>query len=589
CGFAEIVELWQASASAIGTLEKRGVVETFVREVRRDPLAHAKLPAKNDFVLTSQQSAVLHEIIHAIANREYGAFLLHGVTGSGKTEVYIRAMQFALKENKTSLMLVPEIALTPVFSRRLRVVFGDAVAILHSSLSTGERFDEWRRIKSGEARIVIGTRSAIFAPLENLGVIIVDEEHDGSYRQHESPFYSARDAAVVRAKHADAVVILGSATPALESFHNAAGEKYRYLTLPNRVGDRPMAKAEIVDMRACFKETGKDEIISQRLFAAIEETHARGEQSMILINRRGFSQFVLCRACGEAVRCPNCDVTLTFHRRENALVCHYCNHRQRTPRVCPACQSKYIYFLGEGTEQIEDILRQKFSDLRIARVDRDTTIKKHLLEQTLSDFSDGKIDMLVGTQMLAKGHDFPNVTLVGVVSVDAGLGMPDFRAAERTFQLITQVAGRAGRGTLAGKVLIQTFYPEHYALRCACAQDYGAFYKVERAFRQKLGYPPFVALASLLIHHSDYVRALETAETLKQCLENANKTNACRILGVAPAPLARIKNEFRFQILVKAKNRKMLRETLDFALSEAEERNCELRSVNLEIDPVNLL
>jgi primosomal protein N' (replication factor Y) len=289
------------------------------------------------------------------------------------------------------------------------------------------------------------------------------------------------------------------------------------------------------------------------------------------------------------VRCPNCDVTLTFHRKENALVCHYCNFRQKTPRVCPACQSKYINFLGEGTEQIEDRLRRKFSDLRIARVDRDTTVKKHLLEDTLHDFAEGKIDMLVGTQMLAKGHDFPNVTLVGVVSVDAGLGLPDFRAAERTFQLITQVAGRAGRGERAGRVLIQTFYPEHYALKHACAQDYAAFYKTERAFRQKLGYPPFSALASLLIHHPDYVHALETGEILRACLENANREDACRILGVAPAPLSRLKNEFRMQILVKAKNRRALRETLDLAWAEAEEKNCDLRAVNLEIDPVNLL
>jgi primosomal protein N' (replication factor Y) len=310
---------------------------------------------------------------------------------------------------------------------------------------------------------------------------------------------------------------------------------------------------------------------------------------MILLNRRGYSQFVMCRSCGETIKCPNCDVTLTFHKRENALVCHYCNHRARTPRQCPNCQSKYIYFLGEGTEQLEDVLRQHFPDLKIARVDRDTTLKKHLLEDTLHDFGAGKIDMLVGTQMLAKGHDFPNVTLVGVVSVDVGLALPDFRASERTFQLITQVAGRAGRGKLTGRVLIQTYYPEHYALRHACAQDYAEFYKVERAFRSKLGYPPFVALASFLIHHSDYIHAVETGDILRNCLERANKENACRILGVAPAPLARIKNEFRFQILVKAKNRKKLRETIDFAIAEAEELKCDFRSVNLEIDPINML
>ena len=588
-GFAEIVETAQVSASAIGTLEKRGIVETFVREVRRDPLAKAKLPASQNLTLTAAQSQVLHEIIQSSAAQKYQTFLLHGVTGSGKTEVYIRAMQFALSLGKTALMLVPEIALTPIFARRLRVVFGDETAILHSQLSPGERFDEWRRIKSGAARVVIGTRSAVFAPLENLGVVIVDEEHDASYKQHESPFYHGRDVAVMRAAKANAVAILGSATPALETFQNSQTGKYNYLQLPARVANRSMATAEIVDMREIFDLNGKPELFSPQLLNAIHETHARGEQSMILLNRRGFSQFVLCRSCGENVKCPNCDVTLTFHRRENALVCHYCNHRARVPQKCPQCASKFLFFLGEGTEQIEEILRARFSDLRIARVDRDTTTRKNLLEETLHDFADGKIDMLVGTQMLAKGHDFPNVTLVGVVSVDAGLALPDFRAAERTFQLITQVAGRSGRGELSGRVVIQTFHPDHYALRTACAQDYQAFYEIERRFRQHIGYPPFCALASILIHNSDYVHAQETAAILRGCLDRANRENACSILGAAPAPLARIKNEHRLQILVKAKNRKHLRQTLDFAFAEAAELNCDWRSVNLEIDPLNLM
>lgn len=588
--FAQLVEAANVSASAITALEKRGVVETFVKEVRRDPLGHAKIPQANNFVLTTEQSAVLHEIIAGISSESYKSFLLHGVTGSGKTEVYIRAMDFALSLGKTALMLVPEIALTPVFARRLRQHFGDQTAILHSALSHGERFDEWRRIKAGAARVVIGTRSAIFAPLENLGVIIVDEEHDGSYKQHEAPYYHGRDVAVVRAARANAVVVLGSATPALETYQNAQTGKYTYLALPNRVGNRPLALAEIVDMRQAFDhEANKEPIFSKELLNAIEETHERGEQSMILLNRRGFSQFVMCRACGETVKCPNCDVTLTFHKRQNQLVCHYCNHLERTPRSCPACASKFLFFLGEGTEQIEDVLKNRFSHLKIARVDRDTTTKKHQLENVLSEFADGKIDMLVGTQMLAKGHDFPRVTLVGVVSVDVGLSMPDFRAAERTFQLITQVAGRAGRGQLQGRVLIQTFYPEHYALQTACAQDYAAFYQIEKKFRQHIGYPPFASLASFLIHHADYVHAVETGDILRACLNRANSENACRILGPAPAPLARLKNEFRFQLLVKAKNRKKLRETIDLALAEAEELKCDLRAANLEIDPLNML
>ena len=587
--FTDLIEMTETSASAINTLEKRGVLEIFVQEVRRDPLAKVALPELLNLTLTDAQTAMLAEINHALEIEKYQAFLLHGVTGSGKTEIYIRAMQTALDKGKSSLMLVPEIALTPVFSRRLRAVFGDAVAILHSNLSTGERFDEWRRIKRGAAQIVIGTRSAVFAPLRNIGLIIVDEEHDSSYRQHESPFYHGRDAAIVRANFAGAVVVLGSATPALETFHNAQNGKYRCLTLPDRVGNRPLATAELVDMREVFKVEGKDTIFSPALLEAIETTHSKGEQSIILLNRRGFSQFVLCRSCGETIRCNNCDITLTFHRREGKLVCHYCNHREKTPHKCPSCEGRFLYFMGEGTEQIEDILKRKFSELRIARIDRDTTGRRKVFEETLMEFSRGEIDMLVGTQMLAKGHDFPNVTLVGVISVDAGLALPDFRAAERTFQLLTQVAGRAGRGTLAGRVLIQTFYPEHYALRHSKTQNYDDFYAEEIRFRRNLNYPPFVALASILVKHINYNYAFDNAQILRECLNKTNAEKNCIILGPAPAPLARLKNEHRLQILVKARNRAKLRETLDFALHDAQEKFCDLKIVNVEIDPVNLL
>jgi primosomal protein N' (replication factor Y) len=587
--FTEVIELADVGASSINTLAKHGILEIFVQEVLRDPLKDAKIPDILDLTLTGEQETVLLEIEKSLKLQKYKAFLLHGVTGSGKTEIYIRAMKHALDDGKSSMMLVPEIALTPVFSRRLRAVFGDEVAILHSNLSTGERFDEWRRIRRGHARIVIGTRSAVFAPLQNLGLLIVDEEHDGSYRQHESPFYNGRDVAVVRANFAQATVVLGSATPALETFHNSQIGKYEYLQLPNRIGNRPLARAEIVDMRLVFKQAGKDKSFSDNLVEAIEETHAKGEQSIILLNRRGFSQFVLCRSCGETIRCRNCDITLTFHKRESRLVCHYCNHREKVPHSCPQCKSNFLYFMGEGTEQIEDLLKRKFSHLRIARVDRDTTSRRREMENILEKFSDGEIDMLVGTQMLAKGHDFHNVTLVGVISVDAGLALPDFRSAERTFQLLTQVAGRAGRGSLQGRVLIQTYYPEHYALKHAQTQNYDAFYAEEIEFRRKLAYPPFVAMASVLIKHSNYNYAFDNAQILKDCLVKNNTEGMCRVLGVAPAPLARLKNEFRLQILVKAKNRAKLRETIDFALHDAQERFCDLRIVNVEIDPINLL
>jgi len=588
-GFTELIENADASASSINTLEKRGILEVFVREVWRDPLRDAKIPDRQNLILTDEQAGVFQKIENALKAETYEAFLLYGVTGSGKTEIYIRAMRAALGNDKSALMLVPEIALTPVFSRRLRAVFGEEVAILHSSLSTGERFDEWRRLRSGKARIAIGTRSAVFAPLKNLGLVIVDEEHDGSYRQQESPFYHGRDVAVVRAKFADAVVVLGSATPALETFHNAKSEKYVYLNLPNRIGNRPMAQTELVDMREVFRQEGKEAIFSPQLLEAIEDTYRKGEQSIILLNRRGFSSFVLCRSCGETIRCQNCDITLTYHKREQSLVCHYCNFRARAPRKCPFCDSQFIFFIGEGTEQIEDILKRKFSSIRIARIDRDTTNRRKSFEETLLAFGEHKIDMLVGTQMLAKGHDYPNVTLVGVVSVDAGLGLPDFRSAERTFQLLTQVAGRAGRGLLQGRVIIQTFYPEHYALRHACNQNYEDFYAQEIRFRRRLNYPPFVALACITVHHENYNYAFDTAQLLRECLSSVNREGNCRVLSVAPAPIARLKGEHRMQILIKSATRKKLRELLDFGLHEAQEKACDLRIVNVEIDPVNLM
>ena len=587
--FTELLERAGVGASPVITLAKRGLLEISVQEVRRDPLSKIQSSEHRKLRLTADQKRVLNEIEQGIAAEQYAAFLLHGVTGSGKTEVYIRAMQSALAHGKTALMLVPEIALTPVFSRRLQATFGDDVAILHSNLSAGERFDEWRRIRSGDARVAIGTRSAVFAPLENLGIVVVDEEHDSSYRQNESPFYHARDVAVVRANRADAAIILGSATPALETFDNAHTGKYKYLQLQNRIGGRPLAKAELIDMREVFKRAGKDVVLSPALFAAIEETHTRGEQTMILINRRGFSSFVLCRSCGESLRCKNCDITMTYHRFGGQLICHYCSYTVKTPTECPFCESEFLYFIGHGTEQVEDILRKRFPNLNIVRIDRDTMSRKGEMAKTLHAFDKGEIDMLVGTQMIAKGHDFHNVTLVGVISVDTLLGLPDLRSAERTFQLLTQVAGRAGRGDLPGRVLIQTYYPEHYALRHAVGQDFEGFYREEMRYRERLGYPPYFVLASIMFVHGDLKYASKSASIFRDSLDRANKDGSLRILGPAQASVSRIKNKYRQQIILKSTNRRSLREMIDLALNEAETRGCDRRIVNLEIDPVNLL
>ena len=587
--FPELLAQANAGSSSVSTLHKRNVVDIFEQKLRRDPLGDATFDSHEDYDLTEDQLQVLAELDKPLRARAYAAFLLHGVTGSGKTEVYIRAMRVTMSLGRSALMLVPEIALTPVFSRRLRMHFGDRVAIFHSSLSRGERFDEWTRVRNGEARIVIGTRSAVFAPIKDLGLVIVDEEHESTYRQQDSPHYNGRDTAIVRAQKESAVVILGSATPSLESFHNAHTGKYRYLQMPNRLGNRPMAVAEIVDMRDVFARHQKPKVFSDELLAAITEVHGKQEQSIILLNRRGYSSFVLCRSCGESVQCPNCEVTLTYHRSERAIICHYCNHREAAPQKCPGCQGKYIYYVGEGTQQIEDQLRKLFPELRIARIDRDTASRRGEFEKSLSDFGAGKIDMLVGTQILAKGHDFPNVTLVGVISVDAGMALPDFRAAERTFQLLTQVAGRAGRGDRAGKVLIQTYHPYHYALRHASAQDYAGFYAEEIRHRENHTYPPFVALASLLVHGPDLTRVKSEAVELRKELDRANSERAARILGPAPAPLGRLKGEFRIQVIIKCRNRRELRRIIDSALKALSERKINLRSINVEIDPVSIM
>lgn len=596
--WTDVMEQADVGASPVNTLAKRGLVEIYVKDIRRDPLAQADLPEALDLDLNNEQRSAFAEIASAVETNTYRTFLLHGVTGSGKTEVYIRAMKHALSSGRSAMMLVPEIALTPIFSRQLRARFGPKVAILHSNLSPGERFDEWRRIRRGVARVVIGTRSAVFAPLENIGLIIVDEEHDGSYRQHESPFYHARDVGVMRANLAGAVAVLGSATPALESYFNASNGKYTYLQLPDRIGGKGLADAKLIDMREVFRQAGKDIALSPELLNEIGKTAEKGEQAIVLLNRRGFSQFVLCRSCGETIKCRNCDITLTFHRRDARLVCHYCNYREKSPRTCPKCKSEYLYFVGEGTENLADQLVRKFPSMTIARVDRDTMTHKGELEQTLLDFAAGRTDMLVGTQMIAKGHDFPNVTLVGVVGIDIGLGLPDLRSAERTFQLITQVAGRSGRGRKPGRVLIQTYYPEHYALRHAVNQDYEGFYAEEIKFRERLGYPPFFVLASIMIKHRDHARAMQNANILRRSLDAAAKNHlreraadsaAIRILGPAPASLSRLKNEFRIQIILKSRSRRDLRDTLDIALADAEAHGCEMRSVFVEIDPVNLM
>jgi primosomal protein N' (replication factor Y) (superfamily II helicase) len=588
--FADLVTRADVSAAMVRNLERQGYLEIFTREVRRNPFAHMKDGTKREHELTPAQTTVLQEILLVLDKNEYAACLLHGVTGSGKTEIYLRAIRATLEKGKTALMLVPEIGLTPMFSRQLREHFEDLVAILHSSLSEGERFDEWQRIYRGAARVIIGTRSAIFAPLRDLGLVVIDEEHDTSYKQEETPRYNGRDSAIMRAHNAGAVVILGSATPSMESYQNAVNNKYRYLYLGERIHSRPLAQVEIIDMREVFKRHGKSQIISDELKQAIIDTRSRGEQTIILLNRRGYSSFLICRSCGQAIHCRDCDVTLTYHRAISRLICHYCNYQIAVPQICPGCQSQYIYYMGEGTEKLEEHIQQLFPEATVARLDRDTTRRRGSFERLINEFATGTSEILIGTQMVAKGHDFPNVTLVGVISVDAGLGMPDFRAAERTFQLLTQVAGRAGRGIIPGQVLIQTYHPDHYSLLHARRQDYQSFYQQEINFRQSLYYPPFSVLVNIIVQDQDLARSQALAgEIVRQLRQASGDDRLTRVLGPAPAPLSRLRQQHRFQILVKARSRTRAREVLDLAFANIDKKQYDPKRASVDVDPVYLL
>ncbi|MBV8810666.1 MAG: primosomal protein N' [Acidobacteriaceae bacterium] len=538
-------------------------------------------------LLNSAQEEALRAVTTALNAKQYQAFLLQGVTGSGKTEVYLRAIEATLQTGKNALLLVPEIGLTPAVAGQFFHRFGKQVAILHSAFGDAERADQWRRIQDARARVVVGTRSGVFAPIQNLGLVVVDEEHDGSYKQQETPRYHGRDVAIVRARNAGAVVILGSATPNLESRHNADHGKYTLVTLPERIAQRPLAAVEIIDMRVEFLETRKQAIFSRKLLQEIQQRLDQHEQIMLLLNRRGFSSFMVCRACGERLLCSNCSVVLTHHRRDKRMLCHYCAYAEKIPSECPKCGSDYIQFLGSGSERVEDELHQHFPAARIARLDRDTAAGKGVFDQVLQRFRDGSIDILVGTQMIAKGHDIPNVTLVGVVLADIGLSMPDFRAAERSFQLLTQAAGRAGRGSSPGRVLIQTLNPDHYAIRFAAAQDYEHFYKKEIEFRKWLRYPPFAAFANVLVRAEKQEDALRMATQLGYTLTPAPE--GVRVMGPAEAPVVQLKNEFRYQILLKTANRSVLRSVLNDLRRFAEKDKWKATALVIDVDPISLM
>ena len=538
-------------------------------------------------ILNPDQERELREITGWIDSNAFKVGLLYGVTGSGKTEVYLGAVEAALVRGKTALILVPEIALTLWVGRLCKARLGPGVAVLHSALAEVERAREWWRVRRGEARVVVGTRSAVFAPLENLGLVVVDEEQEASYKQEETPRYHGRDVAIVRAKLEGAVALLGSATPSLESFQNARSGKYQLLQLESRVENRPLAPVEIVDLREDFKKTHHAGALSSKLTEAIGVRLGEGTQSLILINRRGYSWFVLCRSCGAGIQCENCSISLTYHKQRDRLECHYCGFTRRVPRACPKCASEHVYFFGAGAEQLEEKLQEKFPGAKVARLDRDSVRTKRAYQQVLGDFATGKIDILVGTQMVAKGHDFQRVTLVGVVSADSQLSLPDFRAAERTFQLLTQVAGRAGRGALPGEVLVETYYPEHYAIQLAARQDYLAFFERELQFRRLLHYPPFTALASILVRDTKIENAIRWSRHLSAFLA-PQESRGVKVLGPAAAPLARLKREYRFQFLLKAPKRAQLTRVLAELLAFSDEKEIPQKAVLVDVDPLSL-
>jgi primosomal protein N' (replication factor Y) (superfamily II helicase) len=585
----EMIRELDIPRTTLGTLVKRGIVE-LKEEAAEFKVTSLKRrgPAHLDFIFNPQQQAALASIQKSIDERKFSVSLLHGVTGSGKTAVYLAAMQAVLEGGRSAILLVPEIGLTPAAAANLHQVFGDQVAILHSALSGDERAEQFHRIRRGETRIVVGTRSAVFAPVSNLALIVVDEEHDQSYKQEEVPRYHGRDVAVMRGKLSQAAVVLASATPSVESYHNAETRKYALLELSERVERRPLPEVELVDMKFEFQRQGEDRLFSEQLIRETSECLERGEQAMILLNRRGYSSIVLCRSCGKTLECQNCTIALTFHKAGYRMECHYCGYRAPVPKRCPRCDSEYIYFLGAGSEKVEEQLHRAFPQARIGRLDRDTVRTRHDFERVLNQFHSGELNLLVGTQMIAKGHDVHGVTLVGVVGADYALGFPDFRAAERTFQLLTQVAGRAGRGQAPGRVVLQTFYPEHYAIVFAQRHDYRGFYDKEVRFRRWMHYPPFSALANVLVRSDKLEQTLRWTGQLGKWFESTRQEGV-RVLGPSVAPIMRLKRDYRYHFILKAASRERLNRALRQMMAFLNEEKIPRTNVIVDVDALSLL
>lgn len=553
------------SAATIKALVVKKFLTEEEREVYRDPYEHRTFAHTNPLALTSDQQTAIEPILDSIENQQHEVFLLYGVTGSGKTEIYLQSIQDVIEKGREAIVLVPEIALTPQMVNRFKGRFGDLVAVMHSGLSAGEKYDEWRKIQRKEVMVVVGARSAIFAPFENLGIIIIDEEHETSYKQEEMPRYHARDVAIERAKQYNCPVVLGSATPSLESFARAQKKVYHLLPLPSRMNNKALPSVEIIDMREELRN-GNRSMFSSKLYEMLKERIERKEQSVLFLNKRGHSSFVMCRDCGYVMNCPNCDISLTYHRVNEHMKCHYCGYESYVPKHCPECSSEYIRYFGTGTQKVEEELGKIIPEARVIRMDVDTTGRKGSHERLLTDFQNGKADILLGTQMIAKGLDFPNITLVGVLSADTMLHLPDFRSSEKTFQLLTQVSGRAGRHELPGEVIIQTYTPEHYSVELAGTQNYDLFYQHEMVVRKTHHYPPFYYLSLITVSHEQLITVVKETENISSYVRSHVSSEAV-VLGPSASPIPRINNRYRYQCLIKYKREpdltKMLKRILD--------------------------
>lgn len=576
------------TASTIKNLAEKGLIETFRKEVFRNPFHDEDIERTSPLPLTDEQKNAFASITASIENGKHDVFLLHGVTGSGKTEVYLQAIQKVIEKGKEAIVLVPEISLTPQMVRRFKSRFGKNVAVMHSALSAGEKYDEWRKIQQKKVQVVVGARSAIFAPFENIGIIIIDEEHETSYKQEDQPRYHARDVAIRRGKYHQCPVVLGSATPSLESYARAIKGIYHLCELTKRTNNQPMPQVDIVDMRKEL-HAGNRTMFSRNLMEKLEDRLLKGEQSVLLLNRRGYSTFVMCRECGHVNKCPHCDIALTYHKKSGRLKCHYCTFEEFVPSVCPSCQSSLIRFFGTGTERVEEALTKLIPEARVLRMDVDTTRKKGAHEKILKQFGEGKADILLGTQMIAKGLDFENVTLVGVLTADSMLHLPDFRSSEKTFQLLTQVSGRAGRHERPGEVVVQTYTPEHYAVQLASEYDFAAFFQQEMKMRKSFQYPPYVYLALITISCENRAMAIQSAQRFAQLLlKMVNEKTV--ILGPTPSPIPKINDKYRYQCIVKYKYEPQLAHFLRKAANQFEEirRKYGLQII-IDMEPYHLM